>query len=74
MRHSIKKDEPVKEMLDNVVSDLMAKVLERYCGGDESKIPAIDYLGVKPVPVPSLPDAHVLQSGLNPAVNMLDMK
>jgi fatty acid synthase subunit alpha len=36
VRHSIKKDEPIKEMLDNVVSGLTAKVLER---GDESKIP-----------------------------------
>jgi enoyl reductase-like protein len=71
VRHSIKKDEPIKEMLDNVVSGLMVKVLERYCGGDESKIPAIDYLGVKPVPVPLLPGAHVLRSGLNP-VNVLD--
>jgi hypothetical protein len=44
---------------------LMAKVLERYCGGDESKIPAIDYLGVKPVPVPLPPGVHVLRSGLN---------
>ena len=41
----------------------MAKVLERYYGGDESKIPAIDYLGVKPARVPSLPGAHVLRTG-----------
>jgi len=44
--HSIKKDEPIKEMLDNVVSGLTAKVLERFYGDDESKIHAIDYLGV----------------------------
>lgn len=63
VRHSIKKDEPIKEMLDNVVSGLTAKILERFYGGDESNIPAIDYLGVKPPPVPSLPGAHVLRSG-----------
>jgi fatty acid synthase subunit alpha, fungi type len=63
VRHSIKKDEPIKEVLDNVVSSLTAKVLERYYGGDESKIPAIDYLGVKPALVPSLPGAHVLRTG-----------
>jgi fatty acid synthase subunit alpha len=63
VRHSIKKDEPIKEMLDNVVSGLTAKVLERFYGGDESKIPAIDYLGVKPVTVPSLPGVHVLRTG-----------
>ena len=74
VRHSIKKDEPIKEILDNVVSSLTAKVLERYYGGDESKIPAIDYLGVKPAPVPSLPSAHVLRTGdevkLTPPVSL----
>jgi fatty acid synthase subunit alpha, fungi type len=49
--------------LDNVVSGLTAKVLERYYGGDKSKVPAIDYLGVKPAPVPSPPGAHVLRTG-----------
>ncbi len=49
----------------------MANVLERYFGGDESKIPVINYLGVRPVPVPLLPDAHILRSGLNP-MNVLN--
>jgi fatty acid synthase subunit alpha, fungi type len=62
VRHSIKKDEPIQEILDTVVSGLTAKVLERYYGGDESKIPAIDYLSVKPTPVPSLPDVRVLRT------------
>ena len=74
MRHSIKKDEPIKEMLDAVVSGLKAKVLERYYGGDESKIPAIDYLGMKPATLPSLPDAHALRTGnevtLTPPVSL----
>ena len=35
--HSIKKDEPIKEMFENVVSGLTAKVLECYYGRDESK-------------------------------------
>jgi fatty acid synthase subunit alpha len=60
--HSIKTDEPIKEMLDNVVSDLTTKILERFYGGDESKIPAIDYLGLKPAPAPSLPGAYVLRT------------
>jgi fatty acid synthase subunit alpha, fungi type len=74
VRHSIKKDEPIKEVLDNVVSGLTAKVLERYYGGDESKIPVIDYLGVKPAPVPSLSGDHVLRTGnevkLTPPVSL----
>jgi hypothetical protein len=63
VRHSIKRDKPITEILDNVVSDLTAKVLERFYGDDESKIPTINYLGVKPAPVPSLPGARVLRTG-----------
>ena len=59
VRHSIKKDEPIKEMLDNVVSGLVAKVLERYYGGDESKIPIIDYLGAKPTSISPLSGVDV---------------
>lgn len=59
VRHSIKKDEPIKEMLDNVVSGLVAKVLERYYGGDESKIPVIDYLGAKPASISPLSGVDV---------------
>jgi fatty acid synthase subunit alpha, fungi type len=63
VRHSIKKDESIKEMLDNVVSGLVAKVLDRFYGGDESKVPVFDYLGVKPFLVPSIPGVGVLQTG-----------
>lgn len=34
-------------------SDLVKKILDRYYGGDESKVPVIDYLGAPPVSVPS---------------------
>jgi hypothetical protein len=45
------------------VLGLTVNVLECYYRGNESKIPlAIDYLGVKPAPVPSLPGAHVLRN------------
>jgi hypothetical protein len=56
-------NEPIKEMLDNVMSGFTAKVLEHFYDSDESKISVIDYLGVKPAPIPSLPGAHVLQTG-----------
>ena len=56
------------------MSGLTAKVLERYYGSDESKVPAINYLGVKPASVPSLPGAHVLRTGdkvkLTPPVSL----
>jgi fatty acid synthase subunit alpha, fungi type len=63
VRHSIKKDEPIKEMLDKVVSGLVAKVLERFYDGDESKIPVLDYLGVKPSLVSPISGAVVSQTG-----------
>ncbi len=62
VRHSIKKDEPIKEMLDNVVSGLVGKVLERYYGGDESKIPVVDYLGMKPTSISPLSGVDVIRS------------
>jgi len=73
VRHSIKKDEPIKEMLDNVVSGLAAKVLERYYGGDESKIPVIDYLGVRPSPVSPLPSVNILESGAEVELTLSDV-
>jgi len=39
-------------------------VLERYYGGDESKIPVVDYLGVRPAPAPPLPGVQVLRGSL----------
>ncbi|KAI0264369.1 fatty acid synthase [Gloeopeniophorella convolvens] len=63
VRHSIKKDEPIKELLDNVVSGLAAKVLERYYGGDESKVPTADYLGAKTATVAALAGVEAVQRG-----------
>ncbi|KAF8271214.1 fatty acid synthase [Lactarius quietus] len=62
VRHSTKKDEPIKEMLDNVVSGLVANVLERYYDGDESKIPVIDYLGMAPTSTSPLSGVDVIRS------------
>ena len=62
VRHSTKKDEPIKEMLDNVVSGLVSKALERYYDGDESKIPIIDHLGMKPTSISPLSGVDVIQS------------
>ena len=50
-------------MSDNTLPGLTEKILKRFYGGDESKIPATDYLDVKPAPVPSLPGAHALRTG-----------
>lgn len=52
VKHSVKKDEPIKELLGNVVSGLAQKLLDRVYGGDASKVPTVDYLGPKPVALP----------------------
>lgn len=51
VQHSKVKDEPIKDMLDNITNILVEKLLERSYGGDASKIPIVDYLGAKPSPV-----------------------
>jgi fatty acid synthase subunit beta len=45
VKHCVKVNEPIKEMLGNIDDKLKAKLLETYYDGDESKIPVVDYLG-----------------------------
>lgn len=52
VRHSKVKDEPIKDLLGNITSLLAKKLLDRVYGGDESKVPVVDYLGAKPVALP----------------------
>jgi len=42
------KDEPIKDMLGNVNSSLIASVLKRTYGGDASTIPTVEYLAPQP--------------------------
>ncbi|KAG2076495.1 hypothetical protein BDR04DRAFT_694370 [Suillus decipiens] len=48
VKYSKVKDEPIKDLLGNITSCLVEKLLERSYGGDVSKVPTIDYLA--PVP------------------------
>lgn len=52
VKHAIVKDEPIKDLLGNIVSSLAQKLLERSYGGDLSKVPTIDFLGARPLPLP----------------------
>lgn len=45
---SIKKDEPIKDLLGNITSSLISKVLQSNYSGDESTIPTIEYLAPQP--------------------------
>ena len=56
-------DEPIAELLGGIEKDLARRILERYYGGDESKIPLIDYIGSTPAAIPSsLPGVTVTTS------------
>ncbi len=48
VKHSTVADEPIKDLLGNIEGLLVARILDRYYGGDESKVPTIDYIGAKP--------------------------
>ncbi|EIW84299.1 fatty acid synthase [Coniophora puteana RWD-64-598 SS2] len=51
VKHSIVKDEPIKDMLGNITSNLIQKLLERSYGGDVANVPTIDYLAPEPASV-----------------------
>jgi fatty acid synthase subunit alpha, fungi type/fatty acid synthase subunit beta, fungi type len=51
-KHSKIKDEPIKDLLGNINSSLVDKLVERVYGGDTSKIPTIDYLCAEPGKLP----------------------
>ncbi|KAJ2140431.1 fatty acid synthase alpha subunit Lsd1 [Coemansia sp. RSA 678] len=54
-------DEPVKTILDNIYHKHIAALTERLYGGDESRIPVVEYLGADPVAV-NLPDSVTVRN------------
>ncbi|KAI0368773.1 fatty acid synthase [Pilatotrama ljubarskyi] len=48
VKHSKVKDEPIKDMLGNITSILVDKLVDRVYGGDKSKIPTVEYLAPTP--------------------------
>jgi fatty acid synthase subunit alpha, fungi type len=61
VKHSKVKDEPIKDLLGNINSSLIQRLLERKYGGDESKIPTADYLSIPPSPSTPLSGAQITQ-------------
>ncbi|PCH42040.1 fatty acid synthase [Wolfiporia cocos MD-104 SS10] len=51
VKHCTVKDEPIKDMLDNITSLLIQKLADRLYNGDLSKIPTIGYLSAQPYPL-----------------------
>ncbi|KAJ7762020.1 fatty acid synthase [Mycena maculata] len=56
VKHSKVKDEPIKDLLGNINSALVQRLLESRYAGDESKVPTIDYFSAKPAPLPVAPN------------------
>ena len=48
VKYSKVKDEPIKDLLGNITSQLIKQLLEHSYGGDADQIPAIDYLAPEP--------------------------
>ncbi|KAI0067274.1 fatty acid synthase [Artomyces pyxidatus] len=61
--HSKVKDEPIKDMLDNITSSLVDKLLGRVYNGDATKVPTLDYLGAKPATALSVAGVSAVQTG-----------
>ncbi|KAJ3517947.1 hypothetical protein NLJ89_g178 [Agrocybe chaxingu] len=60
VKWSVKKDEPIKELLGNINDGLVQRLLQRKYNGDASTVPTIDYLAVEP---PSVNDvASIVRS------------
>jgi len=56
VKHCTSTQEPIADMLGNIEKSLAQKILEEFYGGDESRIPTIDYLA----PEPKLADPTLL--------------
>ncbi|KAH7884386.1 hypothetical protein F5I97DRAFT_1968464 [Phlebopus sp. FC_14] len=55
VKHSKVKDEPIKDLLGNVTTKLIEKLLQRSYGGDVNAVPSVDYLAPAPEDV-DIPD------------------
>jgi fatty acid synthase subunit alpha, fungi type len=51
VKHATVKNEPIKDLLGNINSCLIQRLLERRYAGDETKIPTVDYLSADPFPM-----------------------
>ncbi|KAI8855120.1 acyl transferase domain-containing protein [Chytridium lagenaria] len=52
VRHAVKVDEPVKDILGNIYKGHIEALKAKYYGGSELGIPVVEYLGARPANVP----------------------
>ncbi|KAH7913599.1 hypothetical protein BJ138DRAFT_606981 [Hygrophoropsis aurantiaca] len=58
VKYATVKDEPIKDMLDNITTNLVQKLLARSYGGDANKVPAVQYLAPHPEEVETPSDVE----------------
>jgi len=56
VKHCTKVDEPIGEMFGNIKDKLIKNVLEEFYGGDESKVPEVEYLAQRPIANAIIPE------------------
>ncbi|KAG8724432.1 3-oxoacyl-[acyl-carrier-protein] synthase [Ceratobasidium sp. 395] len=62
VKHAKVADEPIKDMLGNVESGLVARFLKNFYGRDKSKVPTVDYIGAPPAVEPvGIVELHAIQ-------------
>ncbi|GAA5972131.1 hypothetical protein JCM11641_002509 [Rhodosporidiobolus odoratus] len=69
VKHCTSTQTPIAEMLGDIQTSLIGKVLQEFYGGDESKIPTIDYLAPEPTPVDT--EALLASSNISHSVEPL---
>lgn len=71
-KHATKKDEPIGELLGNVESSLVAKILEQYYNNDPSKVPVVDFLDHTPndTSVESMENVEVISETTSKTYNV----
>ncbi|GAA6028639.1 hypothetical protein JCM8097_007324 [Rhodosporidiobolus ruineniae] len=69
VKHCTSTQTPIAEMLGGIETSLIQNVLNDYYGGDESKVPTVDYLAPEPAAVDA--DALLAQHNISHAVEQL---
>ncbi|KAK0450204.1 fatty acid synthase [Armillaria borealis] len=62
VKHSKVKDEPIKDLLGNINSSLIQRVLESRYGGDLTKVPVADYLAPRPSTTVACPKVKISEA------------
>jgi len=73
VKYSTMKDEPIKDLLGNITSILVQKLLDRSYGGDISKVPTVDYLAPIPEEVETPDDVAYEENAKTVTYNIGDI-